>query len=83
MIVILSPAKSMARGPFCADVLKSTPRFMIKTRQVVDAVQSLSVAELQSLYGVSSNLAELNKKRFQSFLLSGRDILSAKYMFIS
>ena len=66
MLVVVSPAKklnmSLVQG---LDV--SEPYFKKNVDELVNVVRNLSLKELENLMDISTNLAELNKKRFREF----------------
>ena len=66
MLVVVSPAKklnmSLVQG---LDV--SEPYFKKNVDELVNVVRDLSLKELEKLMDISTNLAELNKKRFNEF----------------
>lgn len=63
--MVISPAKKM---DFSHDFGGgSYPEFMDETRKLVRHLKKLSVSDLQSLMGISRNLAELNYSRYQHF----------------
>lgn len=67
MIVLLSPSKTQNFDPIINPLKTSLPTFAQETHQLVQNLKKLSQADLQKLMSISSNLAELNYIRFQSF----------------
>lgn len=67
MIVLLSPSKTQNFEPATIPLKTSEPTFTQEIHQLVQNLRKLSQADLQKLMSISSNLAELNYIRFQSF----------------
>ena len=66
MLVVVSPAKKLDMQP--VDVLKSTePAFSRNAVELAAIARDLSLDDLQSLMGLSTNLAQLNADRFAAF----------------
>jgi len=66
MLVVISPAKKLNMQPLPA-IEPTQPLFGLEADELAHLMQKLSVDELQSLMGISSNLAKLNADRFASF----------------
>ena len=66
MLVVVSPAKKLNMS--LVEGLKvSEPYFKENVNELVNVVRDLSVQELENLMDISTNLAELNKVRFNEF----------------
>ena len=66
MLVVVSPAKKLNMNPI--NNLKETkPFFAENVNELISEVRNLSSDNLKDLMGISSQLAELNKKRFMDF----------------
>ena len=66
MLVVVSPAKKLDMQP--VDGLKSTePAFSRNAVELAAIARDLSLDDLQSLMGLSTNLAQLNADRFAAF----------------
>ena len=66
MLVVVSPAKKLDMQPL--DGLKSTePAFSRNAVELAAIARDLSLDDLQSLMGLSTNLAQLNADRFAAF----------------
>ena len=66
MLVVVSPAKKLNMNPI--NNLKETKPFFSKNvNELIAEVKNLSSDNLKDLMGISSQLAELNKKRFMDF----------------
>ncbi len=66
MLVVVSPAKKLNMS-LVQDLNVTEPYFKKNADELVSVVRKLSLKELENLMGISSNLAELNKKRFIEF----------------
>ena len=66
MIVVVSPAKKLDMN-LIQGLKVSEPCFTENVDELVNVVRNLSLKELENLMGISSSLAELNKKRFNEF----------------
>ncbi len=66
MIVVVSPAKKLNMN-LIKDLKVSEPYFTENVDELVNVVRNLSLKELENLMGISTSLAELNKKRFNEF----------------
>ena len=66
MLVVISPAKKLNMRP--SPAIESTrPMFGQEAEELAHVMQKLSLDALQSLMGISANLAKLNADRFASF----------------
>jgi len=66
MLVVISPAKKLNMQP--SPMIESTqPMFSQEADELAHVMQKLSLDELQSLMGISTNLAKLNADRFAFF----------------
>jgi cytoplasmic iron level regulating protein YaaA (DUF328/UPF0246 family) len=66
MLVVISPAKKLNMQP-SSPVEPTQPMFEYEANELAYVMQKLSLVELQSLMGISTNLAKLNADRFASF----------------
>ena len=66
MLVVLSPAKKLNMS-LIQGLEYSAPHFKENVNELVNVVRKLSVKELENLMNISTNLAELNKERFNEF----------------
>ena len=66
MIVVVSPAKKLNMN-LIQGLKVSEPYFTENVDELVNVVRNLSLKELENLMGISTSLAELNKKRFNEF----------------
>tara|TARA_B100000900_G_scaffold295962_1_gene254533 strand:+ start:568 stop:1323 length:756 start_codon:yes stop_codon:yes gene_type:complete len=66
MLVVVSPAKKL-NMTLVEGLNVSEPYFKENVDELVNVVRDLSLKELENLMGISTNLAELNKKRFNEF----------------
>jgi len=66
MLVVISPAKKLNMQPLPA-IESTQPMFGQEAAELAHVMQKLSLDELQSLMGISVNLAKLNADRFASF----------------
>ena len=69
MIYLLSPAKSLDYQSETPPLRGTMPRFLACSEELVKLMKPMSATDLESLMGVSSNLAELNVKRFRDWKL--------------
>ena len=66
MLVVVSPAKKLNMNP--VKKLKETqPYFANNVNELISVARNLSSDNLKDLMGISTQLAELNKKRFMEF----------------
>ena len=66
MLVVVSPAKKLNMS-LVQGLNLSEPYFKKNVDELVSVVRELSLKELENLMDISTNLAELNKKRFREF----------------
>jgi len=66
MLVVISPAKKLNMQPLPM-IEPTQPFFGQEADELAHVMQKLSLDELQSLMGISANLAKLNADRFASF----------------
>jgi cytoplasmic iron level regulating protein YaaA (DUF328/UPF0246 family) len=66
MLVVISPAKKLNMQPI-PTIEPTQPLFGQEADELAHVMQKLSLGELQSLMGISANLAKLNADRFASF----------------
>ena len=66
MLVVISPAKKLNMQPSLA-IEPTQPMFGREADELAHVMQKLSLDALQSLMGISANLAKLNADRFASF----------------
>ena len=71
MLVVVSPAKKLNMNPI-NKVKETKPFFAENVNELITEVRKLSSDNLKDLMGISSQLAELNKKRFTDFGKQGR-----------
>ncbi len=64
MIILLSPSKTINFKPFADEIAYTKPQFLEHSTQLATAVNRLE-SKLASVFGVSSAIAEVNKKQFQ------------------
>lgn len=67
MLAIVSPAKKLDTAPLSRSLSHSFPSLLEDTEQLMKTTRRLKPKDLQSLMGISDNLASLNHDRFQSF----------------
>ena len=66
MLVVVSPAKKLNMNPI-NKVKETKPFFSENVNELITEVRKLSSDNLKDLMGISTQLAELNKKRFTDF----------------
>ena len=66
MLVVISPAKKLNMQP-SEDIVPTQPIFGDEANELANVMQNLSLDKLQSLMGISENLAKLNADRFAHF----------------
>ena len=66
MLVVISPAKKLNMQP-SSTIEPTQPMFGQDADELAHVMKKLSLDELQSLMGISANLARLNADRFASF----------------
>ena len=69
MIIILAPAKTMARIATKTDYTPTQPLFLNYSAPLVEAIRKLSQREMEKLMAVSPQLARLNMERFLQWQL--------------
>jgi cytoplasmic iron level regulating protein YaaA (DUF328/UPF0246 family) len=67
MLTIISPAKTLDFENDFGKIFSSNPIFFEEKNQLVEAMKSLKINDLQDLMAISENLAKLNFARFQDF----------------
>lgn len=67
MLILLSPAKQLDFSERGAAPTATTPALMERTRELAKTTAKLTRADLKSLMGLSDELADLNRERFQAF----------------
>ncbi len=67
MLTILSPAKKLSKD--CSALTKHNylPRFLDKSQELINSLKNMEPKDLESLMGISENLAVLNWERFQGW----------------
>ena len=66
MLVVVSPAKKLNMS-LVNNLKVSEPQFKNNANELVNVVRGLSIKDLEKLMDISTNLAELNKDRFNDF----------------
>jgi len=66
MLVVVSPAKKLNMG-LINNLKETQPIFSENVNELISVVRNLSSDNLEKLMGISSQLAEINKKRFMEF----------------
>ena len=68
MLFLLSPSKALDfETPIDAELAQSAPRFAKESQVLAAHMREMSAAQLQSLMGISADLAALNQERFKRF----------------
>ena len=67
MLTLLSPAKKLETSKLDLSLELTLPEFNIDTKKILAVLKNKSVADLQKLYSVSKEIAELNFQRFKDF----------------
>ena len=67
MLTVLSPAKKLDFETENTSSASAQPRFLSQAKKLVRDAKKLKSEDLQSLMGISSNLADLNVARFKAF----------------
>lgn len=67
MLIVVSPAKKLDFESECAFTEQSEPAFLNKTNILAKELKKLQSQDIAKLMKLSSNLSELNFKRFQNF----------------
>ncbi|OQA96534.1 MAG: hypothetical protein BWY22_01688 [Bacteroidetes bacterium ADurb.Bin217] len=73
MLQIISPAKSLDFKTETYPLPITKARFEHKAHELASTIKQLSLPQLQKLLGVSSQLAQLNYERYQTWVFSGDD----------
>ena len=66
MLVVVSPAKKLNMKPI-EGISSTEPYFYENVGELIDITRALNIDEIKNLMGISSNLAQLNMKRFSLF----------------
>lgn len=69
MLIVVSPAKSLDLESKLATKKVSQPRFLDRSAELAALLATQSPDELQRLFGISDELAELNAQRFRDWTL--------------
>jgi cytoplasmic iron level regulating protein YaaA (DUF328/UPF0246 family) len=80
VLIVLSPAKSLNFEDAPSAPL-TTPRLLEDIAELSKTTRRLSGAELKRLMGISDNLAQLNRARFQAFDPACEDGVQAAFAF--
>jgi cytoplasmic iron level regulating protein YaaA (DUF328/UPF0246 family) len=67
MIVVISPAKKIIPENNSFGIKTTEFLFQRETKEILNVTKSMTISELQSLMGISDNLAKLNHERYQDF----------------
>ncbi len=67
MIYLLSPAKTLDYESVTPSLEVTMPRFLTHSKELIEIIKHKSPADIESLMGISTKLAELNVERFQSW----------------
>ncbi|MGC6451178.1 MAG: peroxide stress protein YaaA [Pirellulaceae bacterium] len=67
MLITLSPAKTLNFEPQAIIEEQTTPELLKESRKIIKEMRSFDVAGLESLMGISTQLAEQNVKRFKQW----------------
>lgn len=67
MLIVVSPAKSLDYESKLVTRKRSEPRFLDRSRELVEVMAQKSPQELSELMSISPALGELNHERFQDF----------------
>jgi len=67
MLAVVSPAKKLDLEPVVRSLPHSQPALLDDAEQLMRSTRRLKPADLQSLMGISENLANLSHERFQRF----------------
>lgn len=82
MLAILSPAKSLNTDPVSTALPRREHAFVKDSAMLLKRAKRLKPAQLQELMGISENLANLNRDRFQAMEFPlGEDALPAALLF--
>ena len=82
MLTVISPAKKL-NVELNIKIQQTKPTFKTEANDLAATVSKLSTSEQQKLMSISEKLAELNKKRFQSFKMepTSEETLAAVFAF--
>lgn len=84
MLTILSPAKKLSKD--CSALTKHNylPRFLDKSQELINSLKNMEPKDLESLMGISENLAVLNWERFQGWkkCFKPEESMEAVYQFL-
>ena len=69
MIILLSPSKTMSKRE-APDVSASIPLNVERAEQLVESLRKLGPRQLPKMLGVSNDIAELNRKRFDEWTVA-------------
>ena len=67
MIIVLSPAKRLQIQNITEIDCISVPRFLLKSKELIDILKGKSINEIKELMSLSDNLSELNFNRYQNW----------------
>ena len=67
MLILLSPAKQLNFDDLPRDLPMTTPALIEETRALSAETRKLSAAKIKAMMGISDDLAQLNRARFQAF----------------
>lgn len=67
MLIVLSPAKTLAMAPLPATIKSSLPEFIAHSVKLIDVLKTFSPAQVASLMHISDPLAALNFDRFANW----------------
>ncbi|PAY15587.1 hypothetical protein CKO51_31170 [Rhodopirellula sp. SM50] len=69
MLIVLSPAKTLDYDSRPKVPARTTPEWLAESEKLVDLLKKKTPKQIQTLMGVSENLAELNHGRYQDWQL--------------
>ena len=82
MIAIITPAKGMDESKIDLNIETTTPRFLEKSKKVMDTLKEYEIPELATLMKINDKIAELNFMRNQDWeMYDGKDIKPAVLSF--
>ena len=81
MIILLSPAKQLDFSEPAITLNGSQPVLTKRTKELSKTTAKLTASDLQSLMGLSEDLATLNRERFKAFDAASTDGLQAALAF--
>ena len=67
MLIVISPAKTLDLNKINETLPISEPRFLEKSRTIVEELKEYDSYSLTKLMKISDKLANLNKERFESW----------------